>query len=232
VARYTGQEYDLEFIAILRQECQKFIWRNKRATVGATLMPQCLCPMSFMPSNNKLTPCSPSSEELADFVRDSRLSRVTLSEEEVLQIVNTLVYDGNVSAHVATASTASAPAGPGASPSGTAYPPGTVYYTASSLPLKRHSDLTSVPCGVCPVADQCHDGGAISPATCKYYDDWMKLDDGVDAMPAPRDSHRQQQQRAAAAAAAAQSPGADTARGAGAGQHRVHFRVDAEDMET
>ena len=165
-------------------------------------------------------------------MRDSRLSRVTLSEEEVLQIVNTLVYDGNVSAHVATQSSAAAGAGPGASPSRAAsYPPGTVYYTASTLPLKRHSDLTSVPCGVCPVADQCHDGGAISPATCKYYDDWMKLDDGVDAMPAPRDSHRQQQQRAAAAAAAAQSPGADLARGAGAGQHRVHFSVEVDEME-
>ena len=183
-------------------------------------------------SSDKVIPASRLAEELADFVRDSRLSRVTLSEEEVLQIVNTLVYDGNVSAHVATASTAATGACPGASPSGTAYPPGTVYYTASSLPLKRHSDLTSVPCGVCPVADQCHDGGAISPATCKYYDDWMKLDDGVDAMPAPRDSHRQQQQRAAAAAAAAQSPGADAARGPGAGQHRVHFRVEVDEMET
>ena len=37
LTRYTGQEYDLEFIAVLRQECQKFIWRSKQATVGATL---------------------------------------------------------------------------------------------------------------------------------------------------------------------------------------------------
>lgn len=206
LCRYTGQEYDSEFIKILRQECHRFIRRNKRATV----------------------------EELSDFVRDSRLSRVALSEEEVLQIVNTLVYDGCVSAHVSITA-----AGAVASASGAPVPyaAGTVYYTPSALPLKRHSDLTSVPCGVCPVADQCHDGGAISPATCQYYDDWIQLDD-VDtfAMPAPRDTPGQQMRRLAAAAAAAAVPaagghaGPSRASGPIPQQHRVRFQdTDAMD---
>ena len=33
--RYTGHEYDSEFIAVLRQECHKYIKREKRATLGA-----------------------------------------------------------------------------------------------------------------------------------------------------------------------------------------------------
>ena len=35
VCRYTGHEYDSEFIAVLRQECHKYIKREKRATLGA-----------------------------------------------------------------------------------------------------------------------------------------------------------------------------------------------------
>lgn len=33
--------------------------------------------------------------------------------------------------------------------------------------------LTSVPCGRCPVIDQCRDGGLISPQTCEYYQKWL-----------------------------------------------------------
>ncbi|KIY91746.1 hypothetical protein MNEG_16218, partial [Monoraphidium neglectum] len=33
--------------------------------------------------------------------------------------------------------------------------------------------LTSLPCGRCPVADQCRDGGPISPQTCEYYEKWL-----------------------------------------------------------
>lgn len=35
--------------------------------------------------------------------------------------------------------------------------------------------FTSVPCGVCPVFDQCCDGGLISPATCEYYNKWLEF---------------------------------------------------------
>lgn len=34
--------------------------------------------------------------------------------------------------------------------------------------------LTSVPCGRCPVIDQCRDGGPISPQTCVYFQQWLK----------------------------------------------------------
>ncbi len=32
--------------------------------------------------------------------------------------------------------------------------------------------LMATPCGVCPVAEQCHEGGIISPLTCPYLTDW------------------------------------------------------------
>jgi hypothetical protein len=33
--------------------------------------------------------------------------------------------------------------------------------------------LAGLPCGVCPVARECSDGGAVSPATCEYFDAWL-----------------------------------------------------------
>ena len=136
-AWYTGHEYDSEFIAVLRQECHKYIRREKRCTV----------------------------DMMYEFVRSTKLSRVELSVEEVLQIVNTLVYDGKVDAHESGRH------------NGRPYLEGTVFYTPAAMPLQEHSDLTSVPCGVCPVAAECHKGGDISPETCVYYDAWLVLEE-------------------------------------------------------
>lgn len=132
-AWYTGTEYDSEFITVLRAQCLAFITKSKSATL----------------------------DTMCDFVRDTRLSNVELGLEEVLSVVNTLVYDGRVDAHE------SGPA------NGSPYAEGTVFYTPAALPLAERSDLTSVPCGVCPVASDCHDGGLISPATCVYFEAWL-----------------------------------------------------------
>ena len=50
--RYTGHEYDSEFIHVLRQECHKYIKREKRATLGA--LPACSCFALHL-----LTACTP-----------------------------------------------------------------------------------------------------------------------------------------------------------------------------
>ena len=34
--------------------------------------------------------------------------------------------------------------------------------------------LTSAPCGVCPVASRCCEGGIISPQTCEYFKRWIE----------------------------------------------------------
>ena len=112
----------------------------------------------------RLTAMSPK-DMMCDFVRNTRLSKVDLGVEEVLQIVNTLVYDGNMDAHVSRRD------------NGAPYPEGTVFYTPAALPLQEHSDFTLVPCGICPVASDCHEGGVISPATCIYFDSWLAFDE-------------------------------------------------------
>ena len=161
--RYTGHEYDSEFIAVLRQECHKYIKREKRATLGARLIPLLLRRAS---SDNPGAPA----DMMCDFVRHTKLSKVDLGVEEVLQIVNTLVYDGKVDAHESRRD------------NGAPYPEGTVFYTPAALPLQEHSDFTLVPCGICPVASDCHDGGLISPSSCVYYDSWLTFYEPAGAM--------------------------------------------------
>jgi hypothetical protein len=43
--------------------------------------------------------------------------------------------------------------------------------TAARPPLT--TALTELPCGRCPVMDQCREGGPISPQTCVYFAEWL-----------------------------------------------------------
>ena len=55
-----------------------------------------------------------------------------------------------------------------------AVPPPQVRYKALSFGGAKDS-LSVVPCGVCPVFSDCSEGGAISPATCTYMDEWLQF---------------------------------------------------------
>lgn len=48
-------------------------------------------------------------------------------------------------------------------------------YRLAEAKFPATTALTSLPCGVCPVADQCRDGGPISPQTCAYMDKWLEF---------------------------------------------------------
>eukprot|EP00891_Asterochloris_glomerata_P005515 jgi/Astpho2/5515/Aster-02781 len=41
----------------------------------------------------------------------------------------------------------------------------------SKLPDK--TEFNDIPCGRCPVVQECHPGGAISPQSCHYYKEWL-----------------------------------------------------------
>ena len=43
-------------------------------------------------------------------------------------------------------------------------------------PFRSAEHLAESPCGVCPVASQCHENGEISPSTCVYLPEWMTHD--------------------------------------------------------
>jgi DNA-directed RNA polymerase III subunit RPC6 len=44
-----------------------------------------------------------------------------------------------------------------------------------AMAMPDSSVLNQIPCGQCPVMNQCEDGGHISPATCPYMDAWLQF---------------------------------------------------------
>lgn len=161
-AWYTEHEYDAEFIHVLREQCVKFILAKGKVTLT----------------------------DVCDFVKQTKLSHVDLGQEEVLQIVNTLVYDGKVDAHEEIEidgegnPTRNAdndlddPDGEtlGGSDEDLDYLENViVVYRPASLPIPESSAFTAVPCGVCPVLQECAPGGLVSPETCTYMKEWLSF---------------------------------------------------------
>mmetsp|Transcript_13218 Transcript_13218/g.25274 ORF Transcript_13218/g.25274 Transcript_13218/m.25274 type:complete len:292 (+) Transcript_13218:460-1335(+) len=128
-AWYTEQEFDAEFISVLREHCLKFILHRGRVTL----------------------------EDICDFVSNTGMSKVELRPDDVLQVVNTLVFDGMIDA-VEEPSIDNDEE---------------VFYLAATLKIPEQSAFTSIPCGVCPVFHECREDGLISPATCVYFNSWL-----------------------------------------------------------
>lgn len=91
-------------------------------------------------------------DDVAEFIRGSNLTKVELTNEDYSSILETLILDGIVEKNVTGAEA--------------------IYQRVTHEPLKTTA-LTSMPCGVCPVAADCTPDGVISPATCVYYQHWL-----------------------------------------------------------
>lgn len=112
-------------------------------------------------------------DDVAEYVASTGLSKVALSSEEIASILDTLVFDGKVQQKFDATLNQRAfkvtfPVGPAAAPRPFGKDRVSLDPTAAAI--------MSVPCGVCPVFDNCHEGGAVSPATCVYLTDWLDVD--------------------------------------------------------
>lgn len=133
-AWYTGQNFDTEFTNIVKQQCLQFVLQQGVATI----------------------------ESVADFVRKSGMSKVELKVEELKQILDMLVLDGDVEEVISTGTGDFA-----------AIPINKLCYRGSQARIQESSAFTNIPCGVCPVLRECTDDGLISPKTCIYYKKWL-----------------------------------------------------------
>ena len=103
-AWYTEHEFDSEFIEALREACLRFIEKQGDATL----------------------------EEIATFIQSRGFSKVELRQEDILSIVNTLLFDGRVTAVEDEEDVD--------------------HFRPAILSIPKSSAFTSMPCGVCPVS--------------------------------------------------------------------------------
>ncbi|KAF8064588.1 POLR3F [Scenedesmus sp. PABB004] len=93
--------------------------------------------------------------DVAEFINSKGVARVPLREEDIGTIMQTLIADGRI--EMIEPEAEGAPE----------------RYRPAVLALPEATAFTSVPCGVCPVSDQCTEGGQISPQTCVYFTAWL-----------------------------------------------------------
>lgn len=91
--------------------------------------------------------------EIAEIIRTKGYSRVPLKDSDIMAVIDTLVYDGTVD-EVEDGD-------------------GVISYRPALLVKPDNSPFTSMPCGVCPVFNECKPGGVVSPETCVYFDKWL-----------------------------------------------------------
>ncbi|XP_027622146.1 DNA-directed RNA polymerase III subunit RPC6 isoform X3 [Tupaia chinensis] len=91
-------------------------------------------------------------------------TKVELSMEDIETILNTLIFDGKVEMTIIAAKE------------------GTVGSVDGHMKLYRAvstiippTGLVRAPCGLCPVFDDCHEGGEISPSNCIYMTEWLEF---------------------------------------------------------
>ncbi|XP_070539200.1 DNA-directed RNA polymerase III subunit RPC6-like [Ptychodera flava] len=151
-AWYSDQDFESEFVEVLNQQCYKFLQQradNARATKQDPLAVRNACYASLL--------------DVRKYIMELGISKVDLSVDDIETILNTLIYDNKVEMTiVASQSSASID--------------GQMKLYRAIEPLIKPTGLTRMPCGVCPVFDQCYIGGVVSPSNCVYIKQWLELD--------------------------------------------------------
>jgi len=149
---YSDQDFESEFVQVLHQQCLKFL--KQKISIASKMHPNdpaALKNGSFV-----------SSREMWNFINELGISKVKLSVEDIEMILETLIYDGKVEKSVIACAESSSVSGQ-------------MNIYRSVEPLVPVSPIMHTPCGICPVFDSCHPGGAISPQTCVYMKEWLDL---------------------------------------------------------
>eukprot|EP00992_Anisonema_acinus_P008087 TRINITY_DN415_c0_g1_i1.p2 TRINITY_DN415_c0_g1~~TRINITY_DN415_c0_g1_i1.p2 ORF type:complete len:286 (+),score=133.11 TRINITY_DN415_c0_g1_i1:89-946(+) len=125
-------DYDIDFIRILQNQVLRRIKEKKYC----------------------------STQSLVEWVAASEISNVPLYEQDLQDIVNTLLYDGLVEEVEDMAGGA-----------------GVLYKVVEVPTAALPTPLSTVPCGTCPVFDQCSPSpsSSISPYSCPYLTEWLAM---------------------------------------------------------
>ncbi|XP_041969096.1 probable DNA-directed RNA polymerase III subunit RPC6 [Aricia agestis] len=140
-AWYQDQDFESEFVDILNRQCLRFLQQRADKIKNNPRGPIVGRTQSYA-----------TAAEVQKYITDLGISKVKLEVEDVITILNTLVYDGKAESSV--------------------YPDGNKVYRAIES-LIPPPGLVQVPCGVCPLVQKCCSVGLITPQTCKYMSEWL-----------------------------------------------------------
>jgi len=91
------------------------------------------------------------STEVSRHINDLKISKIELTVKDMERVLDTLVYDGKAERYEMQ---------------------GALYRSVAPA-LIDTAGYVRVPCSSCPVFNDCHPGGVISPASCVYFKDWL-----------------------------------------------------------
>ncbi|KAL6751999.1 RNA polymerase Rpc34 subunit-domain-containing protein [Haematococcus lacustris] len=129
-AWYTDNQFDHDFIETLRAVVKSFILKRGDTTL----------------------------RQIAAHIKAQPAITVSLADEDIGMIIQTLVYDGTID-----------------TVEGDDPDDSEEHYRPMLYAAPETTPFTNLPCGVCPVFHQCRDGGPVSPATCVYFDKWLQF---------------------------------------------------------
>lgn len=104
-------------------------------------------------------------DEVCQFVKSRKVSTVNLTEVDIVFLLNRLIYDGLLQ---------QVPAASCYQPIDQADP----FFLKTKLVHRSEgkglSALLAIPCGLCPVFDDCTERALVSPTTCLYLHSWVR----------------------------------------------------------
>ncbi|KXS12157.1 RNA polymerase Rpc34, partial [Gonapodya prolifera JEL478] len=149
---YSDQVLDQEFIEVLADVCHQYVAEH---SIPPRAPPGTLYPSTY---ERYVT-----LGQIRRHVIESRVLNEIPTRADIRTILNRLCFDGKVERRRV-----------GGSGKGEAF-----CYKATQQGMQRRKGVierdawTDVPCGRCPVFDECWEGGAVSPASCVYYKTWL-----------------------------------------------------------
>ncbi|RVD87027.1 uncharacterized protein DFL_005276 [Arthrobotrys flagrans] len=93
----------------------------------------------------------PTLSDITQWVKNSNLTEVELSEVDIKALLEVLIYDGKLERVIG----------------------GTAYKAIRRVEGAVKQGVTEAPCGRCPVFDLCHEDGPINAANCVYFEKWL-----------------------------------------------------------
>ncbi len=147
---YSDNEFEAEFVRILNEQCARLL--DERLEESIDKYPH----DPFLRRTSSLI----SSTELVSLINEMGIATVSLTVRDIESILDTLIYDGKIE-KMTIASMITNENGAKQN----------MYRSMKSIidsaPIVRN------PCGICPIFDDCHDDGLITPSTCIYLTKWL-----------------------------------------------------------